>query len=104
NSFIMAKLKIKTKGKFLWLRTITSTIFGEGLDTTLFVVVAFWGVLPPELLWSVIVSNYIFKVLVEVGFTPITYLIVGFLKKREHEDYYDYKTDFNPFSLARKSN
>lgn len=99
NSFILAKMKIATKGRWLWMRTIGSTLVGEGLDTMIFVLIAFWGVLPNELLWTVIISNYIFKVGIEVLFTPLTYLITGFLKKREHEDFYDQNTDFNPFVL-----
>lgn len=99
NSFTLAKMKILTKGRFLWTRTIGSTLIGEGLDTLLFVLIAFWGVLPTELLIAVIVSNYIFKCGVEVIFTPLTYKIVRFLKKEEQEDYYDRETRFNPFSL-----
>jgi uncharacterized integral membrane protein (TIGR00697 family) len=99
NSFTMAKMKVWTKGKFLWLRTITSTLLGEGVDTVLFVLIAFMGVFETDLLIAILISNYIFKVAVEVLFTPATYLIVGFLKKTEKEDYYDKNTNFNPFSL-----
>lgn len=98
NSYILAKMKIWTKGKMLFARTIGSTIIGEFIDTALFVLIAFLGVLTPKLLFAVILSNYVFKVCVEILFTPLTYRIVGFLKKRENEDYYDYKTNFNPFS------
>jgi len=97
NSFILAKMKIATSGKFLWARTIGSTLVGEGFDTLIFVCVAFWGTIPNELLWTIVVSNYVFKVGVEVLFTPITYAITGFLKKKEVVDYYDRETDFNPF-------
>ncbi len=97
NSYVLAKMKIWTKGRWLWTRTIGSTIVGEFLDTAIFALVAFLGVLPKSLLIAVIVSNYIFKVGVEVVFTPITYIVVRFLKRHEHEDYYDYKTKFNPF-------
>ncbi len=97
NSFILSRLKIFTKGRYLWTRTIGSTIIGEGLDTLLFCFIAFYGVLPYDLLWSVIVSNYIFKCGVEVLFTPVTYAAVGFLKKREKEDHYDYGISYNPF-------
>ena len=100
NSFILAKMKIWTKGKWLWMRTIGSTIAGEGIDTLLFVLIAFYGILPTGLLVSVIVSNYIFKVGVEVLFTPVTYAVVAWLKKHEHEDYYDYHTKFNPFRIV----
>lgn len=97
NSFILAKLKIATKGKWFWIRTIGSTIIGELLDSAIFIIIAFYGVLPKELLYELIIFNYLFKTAVEVIFTPITYIIVNFLKKREHEDYYDTKTNFNPF-------
>jgi len=99
NSVILAKMKVWTKGKKLWARTIGSTIIGEGLDTVLFVMIAFWGVLPTELILTIIISNYIFKTGLEVVLTPLTYKVVGFLKNREQVDYYDDKTKFNPFSL-----
>lgn len=99
NSFTLAKLKIFTKGKWLWTRTIGSTLIGEGVDTLIFVMIAFYGILPTPLLIAVILSNYIFKCGVEIVFTPATYKIVGLLKREEQEDYYDYQTDFNPFSL-----
>lgn len=99
NSYIMAKLKIKTKGKYLWIRTISSTLVGEGIDTLLFIFIAFWGVLPTSLLIAVFISNYIFKCGFEVILTPATYKVVKFLKTKEHEDYYDFATDFNPFLL-----
>ena len=102
NSFILARLKIITKGKYLWTRTIGSTLVGQLLDTLIFVFIAFWGILPAPVLISIIISNYIFKVAVEVFFTPITYKIVNKLKKAEHEDYYDRKTNFNPFALNTK--
>jgi hypothetical protein len=99
NSYILAKMKIMTKGKRLWSRTIGSTIVGEGVDTLLFVMIAFYGVLPGGLLVAVILSNYLFKVGFEVGFTPITYIVIRFLKRREEIDTYDYQTNFNPFAL-----
>jgi len=97
NSFVLAKLKILTKGKWLWSRTIGSTIAGELIDSLIFVVVAFAGLLPGALLFTLIVSNYIFKTVVEILFTPLTYRAVAFLKKEEQADAYDYGTDFNPF-------
>ncbi len=97
NAFLMSKLKIRTKGKFLWVRTIGSTLVGEGIDTAIFCMVAFYGVLPNELLISIIISNYIFKSGVEILFTPITYAIIGFLKKREQVDVYDTGISYNPF-------
>ena len=97
NSFILAKMKIWTKGKMLWTRTIGSTVVGELVDTALFVTIAFWGTMPGALLMTIVISNYIFKTGVEVLFTPITYKVIAFLKKSEQEDVYDYDTDFNPF-------
>jgi len=99
NSFILAKMKIITKGKLLWTRTIGSTVVGELVDSTLFILIAFWGVLPGTLLVTLIVSNYIFKTIVEVLFTPLTYKVITFLKKKEQEDYYDTATNFNPFAV-----
>ena len=99
NSYILAKMKIFTKGKMLWARTIGSTIVGEFIDSILFIVIAFWGILPNSLLITLVISNYIFKTLIEVIFTPITYKVVNFLKKKENEDYYDTDTNFNPFTI-----
>jgi uncharacterized integral membrane protein (TIGR00697 family) len=103
NSFTLAKLKIVTKGRFLWVRTIGSTLIGELFDTVLFIAIAFTGVLPTPVLISLAISNYIFKVGTEVIFTPVTYKIVNYLKKSEHEDVYDRKTNFNPFSAKGKT-
>ncbi len=101
NSVVLAKLKVATEGRFLWLRTIGSTLVGEGVDTVIFIVVASaFGVFPWEIAVSLITANYIFKVTIEVLFTPFTYLIVGYLKQVENEDYYDRTTNFNPFTLA----
>lgn len=99
NSIVLAKMKILTKGKWLWTRTIGSTLVGEGVDTVLFVLIAFAGLYSWEMVMLIIISNYIFKVGIEVIFTPATYSIVGTLKKREKVDYYDYNTNFNPFKL-----
>lgn len=101
NSFILAKMKIRTEGRYLWTRTIGSTIFGEGVDSLLFYPLAFWGtgIIPNENLPQVMLSQWIAKVGVEVVFTPVTYRIVAALKRAEHEDYYDRDTDFNPFTL-----
>jgi uncharacterized integral membrane protein (TIGR00697 family) len=97
NSYVLARMKIMTRGRWLWSRTIGSTLVGEGVDTLLFVTIAFAGVLPTSLLATVIVSNYVFKCGFEALATPITYQVVRFLKAVENEDYYDYDTDFNPF-------
>ncbi len=99
NSFVLAKIKLWMSGKLLFVRTITSTIFGEVADSLIFYPIAFYGIWSNEQLISVMIGNYFIKVLWEVFATPFTYLIVGFLKKAEHEDYYDKDTDFNPFSL-----
>lgn len=99
NSYILAKLKIATKGKYLWMRTIGSTLIGEGLDTIIFCLIAFYGAFDNQLLLVIIASNYVFKVGVEILFTPLTYGIVGFLKRAEKEDFYDKKTNFNPFKI-----
>ncbi|TKJ40347.1 transporter [candidate division LCP-89 bacterium B3_LCP] len=99
NSYILAKMKIRMKGRFLWMRTIGSTLVGEGVDTAIFCVIAFAGMLPNSLLAAIIISNYIFKVGVEVLATPATYKAVAFLKKREELDVYDTETKFNPFSM-----
>ncbi len=98
NSFILAKMKIKTGGKRLWTRTIGSTIVGELVDSVIFITIAFLGVLPNSLLITLIISNYIFKTSIEILFTPLTYKVINFLKKKEGEDYYDKGTNFNPFT------
>ena len=100
NSFILAKMKIFTKGKWLWTRTIGSTVVGELVDSALFILIAFTGVFSGSLLATLILSNYLFKTGVEIVFTPLTYKVIGFLKKNESEDYYDYATDFNPFKTS----
>jgi uncharacterized integral membrane protein (TIGR00697 family) len=99
NSYVLAKMKLRTKGRFLWLRTIGSTIVGQGADTLIFYPMAFWDTWSPELLGAVMVSNFCIKIGVEIAMTPLTYLVVGFLKRAEHEDFYDAGTDFNPFTL-----
>jgi len=101
NSFIMAKMKLIAAGKRLWQRTITSTIFGEAIDTVLFVPLAFWntGIIPNDKIPLIIGAQIIAKIAVEVAFTPAVYNIVAFLKRAENEDYYDKNTDFNPFKL-----
>jgi uncharacterized integral membrane protein (TIGR00697 family) len=98
NSWVLARLKVRTRGRWLWLRTITSTLVGEGIDTLLFVSIAFVGILPNTLLTAVFVSNYLFKVGLEVVMTPLTYRVVNGLKRAEGEDFYDTNTDYSPFS------
>jgi hypothetical protein len=99
NSYTLAKMKVLTQGRWLWTRTIGSTLVGEGVDTILFVTIAFAGTMPWSLFWSIVVSNYIFKVALEALMTPATYRITNFLKRSENEDVYDVDTDFNPFRL-----
>jgi uncharacterized integral membrane protein (TIGR00697 family) len=101
NSYTLAKMKIWTQGRWLWTRTIGSTLIGEGVDTLLFVTIAFAGTLPWSLFWSIVVSNYVFKVGLEAIMTPVTYRVTNFLKRAENEDVYDTDTDFNPFKLSR---
>ena len=101
NSYTLAKMKILTAGKWLWTRTIGSTIIGEAVDSALFYPLAFYGsgIIPDDKLPLVMLAQFVAKVSVEVVFTPVTYKVVGWLKRAESEDYYDRKTDFNPFSL-----
>jgi len=101
NSYVLAKMKVWTKGKALWSRTIGSTIFGEAVDSAIFYPLAFYntGIIPNEALPKVMLAQFALKTAVEVVFTPVTYAIVGFLKRAEHEDYYDRDTDFNPFKI-----
>jgi|SRR5687768_7805628 len=99
NSFVLAKLKVLTEGRFLWMRTIGSTFAGEALDSVIFYPIAFLGTWSNEQVISVMIGNYFIKVMWEVVATPLTYWIVGFLKRTEHEDYFDRDTDFNPFTL-----
>jgi len=101
NSFVLAKMKIATRGRWLWSRTIGSTIFGEGVDSLLFYPLAFYGtgIIPNDKLPMVMLAQFVAKVVVEVLFTPVTYLIVGALKRAEQVDHYDRGTRFTPFSL-----
>lgn len=99
NSFILARLKIQTKGRHLWIRTISSTIAGEGVDTVLFIFIAFAGTIPLNDLLKSIPAVYIFKVVYEIAATPLTYAIVKFLKRKEGIDVYDYNTNFSPFKF-----
>jgi uncharacterized integral membrane protein (TIGR00697 family) len=96
NSYIMARLKVMTGGKMLWLRTISSTIAGEGIDTAIVLTISFAGVLPADVLAGMIIAHWALKSLYEAAATPLTYLMVGWLKKAEKLDHYDYRTDFNP--------
>jgi queuosine precursor transporter len=99
NAYVLARMKVATRGRWLWMRTIGSTIVGQGVDSLIFYPLAFAGIWAGETLLAVIAFNWFFKVMVEVVMTPLTYAIVGWLKRHEHEDYYDTHTNFTPFSL-----
>jgi uncharacterized integral membrane protein (TIGR00697 family) len=103
NSYVLAKMKIWTAGRWLWTRTIGSTVAGEGVDSLIFYPLAFYGTWSNELLIGVMISNYLLKVLWEALMTPFTYRLVGFLKRREAVDHYDRDTDFNPFKLGLRA-
>ncbi len=100
NAFVLAKLKIRTAGRHLWLRTIGSTVVGQAVDSALFVTVAFVGVLPPDALLVAIGSQWAAKVLYETAATPLTYAVVRFLKRSEGVDHYDRDTRFHPLALS----
>jgi uncharacterized integral membrane protein (TIGR00697 family) len=99
NSFVMAKMKLWSSGRWLWMRIIGSTLCGELVDSGLFYTIAFGGLWPTDRLLSVTLTQYILKSSWEVIATPLTYQVVGFLKRAEQEDYYDRDTNFTPFSL-----
>jgi len=101
NSFILARMKILTRGRWLWSRTIGSTVFGQGLDTTIFITIAFIGT--PSFVPLMILYHWLAKTAIEVVATPFTYIMVNFLKKKESIDTYDYETNFNPFSFQSKT-
>jgi queuosine precursor transporter len=99
NAYVMARMKLLTAGRHLWMRTIGSTILGQGVDSLVFYPIAFYGIWNGDTLLTVLAFNFAFKVGIEVLMTPMTYLAVGALKRAEDEDYYDRDTDFTPFSL-----
>ena len=99
NSYVLARMKIWSEGRSLWMRTIGSTVVGEAVDSVIFYPLAFYGNWPKELLVAVMVSNYLLKCGWEALMTPITYKLVGWLKHVENEDFYDRDTNFTPFSL-----
>jgi len=100
NSYTLAKMKLRTAGRLLWLRTIGSTVVGEMVDSAIFYPVAFLGAWETKTVIAVMFTNYALKVMWEVLATPLTYRLVAFLKRVEHEDYYDRDTNFTPFTLA----
>ena len=93
-------MKIATQGRWLWSRTIGSTVVGEAVDSSLFYFIAFYGIWQTEDVLKVALAQYFLKTAWEILMTPVTYQLVGFLKRREHEDYYDRGTNFNPFKLG----
>jgi uncharacterized integral membrane protein (TIGR00697 family) len=101
NSYVLAKMKILTRGRLLWTRTIGSTMVGQGVDTVVVTLLAFGGKVKPATLANLIISVYLFKVAYEAAMTPATYAVVNFLKRREGVDSFDYTTDFNPFARER---
>ena len=96
NSMILSKLKVMTEGKRLWVRTILSTLVGEGFDSVIFIVISFWGTMDNGTVLLMILYQYLFKVCFEIVFTPVTYVIVKWLKKKEKTDTYDYDVKYNP--------
>ena len=100
NSTVLAKMKIWTQGKYLWTRTIGSTVVGQALDSSIFCTIAFYGLMPNEVLLSLVVFQWLFKVTYETAATPLTYLVVNYLKRHEGIDYYDRDTRFTPFALT----
>jgi uncharacterized integral membrane protein (TIGR00697 family) len=105
NSYVLARMKIWTAGRHLWMRTIGSTIVGQGLDSLIFYPLAFYGLAgwPPEQLYEVVLSQWLIKTLWEAALTPVTYMVVGALKRREGVDVFDEGTDFNPFGATTPS-
>jgi queuosine precursor transporter len=97
NSFVLAKMKLLTQGRYLWTRTVGSTVAGQAVDTFVVTVLAFGGSLSVATIANLVMSGYLAKVLYEVAATPMTYAIVNFLKRREGVDTFDTKTNFNPF-------
>lgn len=101
NSYVLAKLKIICNGRWLWVRTISSTIVGQFVNTLAFYSIGLFGILPFNVLSDAVITGWIIKTAVEVLFTPVTYLVIGFLKRSENEDYYDRNTNFNPMVIER---
>lgn len=99
NSYILSRLKVSMKGRFLWMRTIGSSMVAHGVDTLIFFPIAYAGEWPWDLLWEIMAVAYVLKVGVEALMTPVTYAVVGFLKKRTGVDVYDHNISFNPFRI-----
>jgi uncharacterized integral membrane protein (TIGR00697 family) len=103
NSFTLAKLKLVTKGKYLWTRTIGSTVVGQAVDTSVVMFAAFYGTRSVAVILKLILAGYLFKVIYETVMTPVTYAVVKALKRAEQVDYFDYDTNFNPFATEEGS-
>jgi uncharacterized integral membrane protein (TIGR00697 family) len=99
NSYVLAKMKILTRGRWLWSRTIGSTLIGQGLDSLIFITFAFVGTMPGAVLLTTVVTQWLVKSAYEIAATPLTYVVVNTLKKREGVDVFDYRTDFNPLRV-----
>ena len=104
NSYVLARMKVLTNGKWLWSRTIGSTVLGQAADTSVFLLVAFGGDLPNAVLWEIFVDTYLIKVAIEVVLTPLTYVLIGWLTREEAVDTYDRDTNFNPFAVRELFN
>jgi uncharacterized integral membrane protein (TIGR00697 family) len=103
NSFTLAKLKVLTGGRFLWTRTIGSTVVGQAVDTTIVIFIVFWdGPASLHVIGRLILSGYLIKVIYETLMTPVTYAVVNFLKRKEKVNFFDFSTDFNPFAVSEK--
>ncbi|HNX28337.1 MAG TPA: queuosine precursor transporter [Syntrophomonadaceae bacterium] len=101
NAMVLSRIKVFTRGRFLWLRTISSTLAGQALDTIIFITVSFWGTMPNQVLAQMILYQYLFKVTYEVAATPVTYAVTGWLKAREGLDTFDEGVGYNPFRLLK---
>ena len=101
NSMVLAKMKLATKGRWLWTRTIGSTLVGQGLDSLVFITLAFGGTVPLPSLAKIMVTQWVVKCLYEAAATPLTYVVVNSLKRSEGVDVYDYDTRFNPLALSK---
>ena len=103
NAYVMAKMKIATKGRWLWTRTISSTLAGQGIDSLVFITIAFTGTVPAGTMFAAIITQWLVKSAYEAAATPITYKVVAFLKREEHLDVYDHDTRFNPLVIREQS-
>lgn len=100
NSYVLSRMKVATKGRWLWTRTIASTFVAQGLDSVIFIFIAFWGTSPQDTLLGAMATQWLFKVVYEAAATPLTYVVVNFIKRQEGIDTYDQDISFNPLSLA----